>query len=290
MGFERRYTMFKNITLLTIVLGALALLTVPGAFADRAYSDQSGDAGTAPDVTAVRASHDAAGTIVFTVTTNQPVLAPDGTLYVYIDSDRNPATGLPVRGLGADHLFSHGGEYGTGFLWHVNGNFISFDFTSTLQTSYGGGTLTARVNRSDVGNPERFAFLVEAERDDENDATTNDADFAPDAAPFYEYSLVAVALAVGKPVAASKPVAGKAFTLSAAVTRSDGMPLALATMTCKAKAGAAWLRVSGRIANGSARCSMKIPKTAEGKMLRGTLTVSTDDTAAVSRPFAHRIG
>ena len=40
--------MLKHVTLLAIALAALALLAVPGALADRAYSDQSGDAGTAP--------------------------------------------------------------------------------------------------------------------------------------------------------------------------------------------------------------------------------------------------
>ena len=238
----------------------------------------------------MRASHDAAGNLTFTVSTNQVALALDATLYVYIDSDRNPATGLRVHGLGADHYFSHDGQYGTGFLAHVSGNHIILEFTSTLLTSYGGGNLTARLNRSDVYDAQRFAFLVEAERDDENDATPNDADFAPDAAPFYQYSFGAVSLIVGKPVATTKPLAGKAFTVSAPVTRSDAAPFLTGTVACRAKAGAVSLRASGRIANGSARCTMRIPKAAKGKMLRGTLTVSTDGAPAVTKPFAQRIG
>jgi hypothetical protein len=280
--------MLKNFTLLATAMATMALLAVGGAYADRAYSDPAGDSASAPDVTAVRASHDAGGTITFVATLNQPDLAPDAGIYVYIDSDRNPSTGLPFRGLGADHIFSHDGEYGTGFLLHVVGNLIMLDFETSLITGYGAGTLTARVHRSDLDDTERFAFLVEAERDDGIDETTNDADFAPDAAPYFDYSLVPVALTVGKP--AGKPVAGKSFVVTAAVTRSDGDPFAAGKVTCKAKAGTASLRTTGGVAGGAARCAMKVPKRARGKLLRGTLTVSTDDAAAVTRPFSYRIG
>ena len=283
--------MHKQITLVSVLVCGLALLAVPGALADRAYSDPAGDSGTAPDVTAVRTTHDSAGTITFSATTNQPVLASDASVYVYVDSDRNPATGLPVRGLGADHFFSHDGEFGAGFVFHVNGNFLAVDFRSTLATSYTAGTLTARINRSDLGNTDKFAFLIEAERDDQNDSTPNDSDFAPDAGPFFEYSLVAIALTVGKPVGVpGKPVAGKSFVLTAPVTRSDGQAFTAGTVTCKAKAGEVPLSARGRIVDGAARCSMRIPKTAKAKMLRGSLMVSGDDAPAVTRPFAYRIG
>jgi hypothetical protein len=280
--------MLKHITLLATAMAILALLAAGGANADRAYSDPAGDSASAPDVTAVRTSHDSGGTITFVATTNQPDLAPDARIYVYIDSDRNPNTGLPIRGLGADYIFNHDGEYGTGFLFHVVGNFLMFDFESTLITGYGAGTLTARINRSDLDGVERFAFLIEAERDDGVEETTNDADFAPDAAPYFEYSLIPVSLTVGKP--AGKPVAGKTFVLTAPVTRSDGDPFAAGKVTCKAKAGVTTLRTAGSIAGGAARCSMKVPKIAKGKLLRGSLTVSADDALAVTRPFSYRIG
>jgi hypothetical protein len=283
---EKEDDMHKQITLASILVCGLALLAVPGALADRAYSDPAGDSGTAPDVTAVRTTHDSAGTITFSATTNQPALASDASVYVYVDSDRNPATGLPVRGLGADHFFSHDGE----FVFHVNGNFLAVDFTSTLATSYAAGTLTARINRSDLGNTDKFAFLIEAERDDEDDSTPNDADFAPDSGPFFEYSLVAIALTVGKPVAvAGKPVAGGRFMLTAPVRRSDGQPFTAGTVTCKAKAGGVPLSARGRVVAGAARCSMRIPKSAKAKMLRGSLTVSGDDAPAVIQTFAYRI-
>jgi hypothetical protein len=279
-------------TLLSALVGVVALVAASGASADQAYTDPAGDSGTAPDVTAVGAAHDSAGTISFTVTTNQPVLPLDASVDIYIDSDRNPATGLPVRGLGADHFFYHDGEFGGGLLLHVMGNLMVVDLSSTLTTSYGAGTLLARINRIDLDDTQSFRFLVETERDDDNDATVDDSDAAPNGPPFYEYTLARpLSLAVGKPSGASGgPVAGKAFMITAPVTRSDGQPFSSGTIACKAKAGPMALRAAGRVANGAARCSMRIPKTAKGKQLRGRLTVSTTGaTAPVTRPFAFRI-
>ena len=280
----------NKLTIASILAGALALLTVPGAFADRSYADPAGDSGTAPDMTAVRVSHDAGGTLTFAVTTNQAVLDPAASIYVYVDSDRDPATGFPIRGLGADHFFGHSGELGTGFLFSVSGNFIIIDFTSTLTSSYAGGVLTAQINRSDLSDVEQFTFLVEAERDDENDATPNDADFAPDAAPLYEYSLFPLTLTVGSPRAnPARPVAGKPFAVSAAVARSDAQAFLTGKVSCKARVGTASLRSAGTVSGGAARCAMRLPKTAKGKTLRGTLTVSTDDAPPVTRSFSYRV-
>ena len=60
-----------RIPIALIVVG-FALLAVPGAFADRSYSDPAGDSGAAPDITGVTVAHDAAGVVSFAVTTNQP--------------------------------------------------------------------------------------------------------------------------------------------------------------------------------------------------------------------------
>jgi hypothetical protein len=283
--------MDTQITLFSVLVCPLALVAVPGAHAERAYTDPAGDSGTAPDVTAVRAAHDAARNITFTATTNQPLLAADATVYVYVDADRNATTGLPVRGLGVDYFFSHDGQFGTGFLAEVSGNYPFLDFQSSLLTGYVAGTLTARINRSDLGDTEKLAFLIEAERDDENDATVNDADFAPDAAPFYEYSLASLALTVGKPAGITgKPTSGKTFVVAAPVTRSDGATFTAATVACKARVGSVSVSATRRIASRSARCAMKITRGAKGKMLRGSLTVSAEDAPAVTSPFAYRIG
>ena len=81
-----------------------------------------------------------------------------------------------------------------------------------------------------------------------------------------------------------KPVAGKAFVVSAVVTRSDAATIASGQVTCQAKAGKQTLRSSGSLNGGTARCAMRIPKGVKGKVLRGSMTAQVDD-ATVTKAF-----
>jgi len=273
--------------IVTLVVAGLALLAVPGALADGAYSDPAGDSGVAPDITAVSVGHDAAGVVTLRVTTNQPTLAPDAALWGWIDADVNPSTGLPVRGLGVDHFFLADADGGV--IFHVTPAGFTIDFDSSFTASYAGGTLTARLQRSELGQSERFAFVVEADQDDA-EGNTLAADYAPDGAP-YEYSFVQAALVVtvGKPLGTpGQPRAGKAFVVSAPIARSDGHPVG-GTATCKARVGSSPLRAAGRLLGGSVRCSMRIPKDAKGKTLRGSLGVSVTGASTATKSFAFRI-
>jgi hypothetical protein len=274
----------------TIIVGiaSLAVLAVPGALADRGYSDPAGDSGVAPDITAVSVGHDSAGFVTLTVTTNQPALAPDAGFWGYIDADVNASTGMPVRGLGADHFFL--AQADGGVIAHVSGTGFTIDFDSTFTSSYAGGMLTARFQRSELGQTERFAFVLEADQDDA-DGNTLAVDYAPDGAP-YEYSFAQAPLVVtiGKPLPTTgQPRAGKAFVVSAKIARSDGQPAAAGTATCRAKIGSAPLRAAGRVLDGLARCSMRIPKNAKGKTLRGTLGVSVPGASTATKPFSFRV-
>ena len=272
---------------IALIVVAFALLAVPGAFADRSYSDPAGDSGAAPDITGVTVTHDAAGVVSFAVTTNQPVLVPEASFWGFIDTDRNASTGFPVRGLGAEHFFLADADGGV--LFHVDGAFLTVDFDSSFSASYANGTFTARLNRSELGSTEKFAFLVEADHDDANGDTVG-TDYAPDAPPFFEYSFVPLALTVGPPASAPKlPVAGKRFVVSAAVTRSDTQPFAAGSVTCSARAGKLVLKPAASVGGGSARCAMKVPKSAKGKLLRGSVTVSAEDSGPVTRAFSYRI-
>jgi hypothetical protein len=277
--------MWKTIPLAVAVQ---ELLAVPGAPADSSYSDPAGDSGVAPDITAVSVGHDAAGLVTLTVTTNQPTLPPDAVFWGFVAAAVNASTGMPVRGLWADHFFLADADGGV--IFHVTGAGFTIDFDSTFTASYAAGKLTARFQRGELGESERFAFVVEADQDDA-DGNTLGADYAPDGAP-YEYSFVQAPLVVtvGKPVAmGGQPHAGKAFVVSSPVTRSDGEPLAAGTVTCKAKVGPAPLRATGRLLGGSARCSMRVPKHAKGKILRDTLAVSAESATTVTKSFAFRI-
>jgi hypothetical protein len=271
---------------ITFAILALALLVVPGALAERSFTDPAGDSGPAPDITAVRVSHDTSGLLSFAVTSNQPALAADAWLWVYMDTDRNASTGQSYRGIGADVIVLSDGDGGV--LFRVQGNSLIFDFESGLQATYANSMFSAQLNRSALGSTDRFSFLVEAEQDDANGDAIG-ADFAPDVAA-YEYSFLPLVLTAGPTASApKKPVAGKRFAVSVPVTRSDGQPFTAGTVRCSAKAGTATLRPVGSVASGSARCVMTIPKKAKGKVLRGSLTVSAEDSAPVTRAFAIRI-
>lgn len=266
---------------------ALALLVVPAASAARTYSDLAGDSGAAPDITSVAISHDDAGWISLAVTTNQPVLSPDALFWGYIDADRDASTGMSVNGLGVDEMFL--GDGTGGLLAHIDGGSFQVAFSSTLTTSYANGVFTARFNRSELGATERFAFAVESELDDANGDTIA-SDHAPDAPPGYEYSFVPLSLTMGSPAGAPKaPVSGKRFVVSAAVTRSDGQPFAAGNVTCTARAGKVALKPIATTTDGVARCAMKVPKGMSGKTLRGTVTVSAEDSSPVKSAFSFRI-
>jgi hypothetical protein len=275
----------RNTAVLTVL--ALALLVVPGAFADRSFSDPAGDSGAAPDITGIAVSHDAAGIVSFAVSTNQPSLAADATFWGFIDTDRDANTGFQVRGLGADRFFIADADGGV--LFRVSGNTIFIDFNSSFSASYGNGTLTARMNRSELDVSDRFAFLIQADQDDANGDTVA-SDYAPDAPPFFEYSFVPLALTVAPATATPKaPAAGKRFVVSAKVTRSDGQPFAAGDVTCAARAGKVSLKPVAAVVNGTARCGMKIPKGTAGKSLRGSLRVTAEDATPVTRGFTFRI-
>jgi hypothetical protein len=138
------------------IVVAFALLVVPGALADRSYSDPAGDSGVAPDITSVSVAHDSAGFVTLSVTTNQPSLAPDASFFGFVDTDTNAATGLPMHGLGAEHFFLADADGGV--IFHVIGNGFTIDFDSTFSAAYSAGLLTARFQRSELGATERFAF------------------------------------------------------------------------------------------------------------------------------------
>jgi hypothetical protein len=266
---------------------ALGLLVVPGAFGTGSYSDPSGDSGAAPDITSIAVSHDDAGFVSMAVTTNQPTLSEDASFWGFIDADRDVSTGMPLNGLGVDEMFI-GDGFG-GLLAHIDGTSFQIALSSTLTTSYANGVFTARFNRSELGTTDRFAFAVESELDDANgDAIASDD--APDAPPGYEYSLVPLSLTVAAPVGAPKnPVSGKRFVVSAAVTRSDEQPFAAGDVACTARAGKVVLKPVATSVAGAARCAMKVPKGMSGKTLRGTVTVSAEDSSPVKRAFSFRI-
>lgn len=266
---------------------AVTLLAVSGGQAARSYADPAGDSGAAPDITGVAVSHDSAGLVSIAVRTNQPALDPEASFWAFLDTDRDASTGLPIRGIGAELFFLADSDGGA--LFRVTGNLISIEFDSTFTASYTNGVLTARLHRDELGATERFAFFVQSEKDDASGNTIG-SDYAPDGPPWFEYSLARLALTLSTPSGTPRqPVAGKRFVVSVRVARSDAQPFTGGSVTCAARAGSTKLRPASSVGAGSARCAMTVPRGVSGKALRGSVTVSADDSSPVSRPFVFRI-
>ena len=186
--------------ILAAVAAGLALVAVPGALADVSVSDPAGDSGVAPDITGVSIKGDAHGNVALTVTMTQPQMNPDAIVVASFDTDSNPATGDRTGGLGADY-FILADPGGFAFLGEVQAKVTFIHLTSTATVRVEPGKMTIGVNRSDLGDADRFQFAVESDLSDGNGITLG-SDSAPNGPPYPEFQFPAAAsltLSVGKP-------------------------------------------------------------------------------------------
>jgi hypothetical protein len=69
--------------------------------------------------------------------------------------------------------------------------------------------------------------------------------------------------------------AGKKLAVSLAGTENDtNGPIGAGTVACSAKAGAITLRATHTLSNGVATCYFTVPKSAKGKTIHGTVSVT----------------
>jgi hypothetical protein len=264
--------------LLLVATAALALSAAHIAGADSSYNDPAGDSGTAPDITAVTAANDAAGSLTFTVRTNQPALAADAVIDIAFDTDQNSQTG----GSGVEYIFLMSASRWEFMRWDGT-NFVAAGAPSA-NGSYANGVVTFKVSKADLGGVEKFSFWSDAFQVDSNGNLIAE-DTAPNGSDVYLYThskplTLRASTATSTP---AKPVAGKAFTVGTRVTRGDnGAALGSGTVACTVRVGAAPLRATGRVSNGVAVCAMKLPKTARGKLVKVTVKVTFQGVSTTS--------
>ena len=87
---------------------------------------------------------------------------------------------------------------------------------------------------------------------------------------------------LGKPVGVpAKPVAGKRFTFSLPVTRSDtGAPLLTGKMARTRRSAGKVIRHTDSFKAGKARLSFVVPKTAKGKLLKVKIKITASGQTA----------
>ena len=268
--------------LLLVSTAALALGAAQIAQADASYTDATGDSKTAPDITGVTATHDAAGNLTFTVRTSHVSLAADSLVDIAFDTDQNQDTG----GNGVEFFFIIGSTGWEFARW--DGSKFTAAGAPSANGSYANGVATFKISKADLGGVEKFTWWADSFQLDANGNVIAE-DTAPEGTNAYDYALTPLTLRASTAAAVpAKPVAGKAFTVGTRVTRGDnGAALATGTVTCTVRVGTAPLRATGRMRNGVAVCAMKLPKTAKGKLVRVTVKV-TFQGVSTSKTFSAR--
>ena len=226
--------------------------------------DATGDG--SPDITRLRVGSSAAAVTFIVDLANQTELAENQLVVILIDSDVNTETGLN----GVDMLLAMVVDEEVGLLRWNGTQFVD----AASQTAYGyyyDGFRLA-VARSELGlttGTLRFfalTFPVES-----GDASPDDT--------FAEYVLAneALTLQIARFTAAKTIVAGKRFTATLQARRSDLAELSSAgDVVCAAKVGTKKVKVTATFPADLATCSGVVPKTAKGKVLKVTVTLTLD--------------
>lgn len=243
--------------------------------ATTAFPDPAGDHDAAPDVTSVRVSDAKSGWITFAITTpNYATLPSESAMVLTIDADSNPETGEGGAELSITLV---GGEV---VLDRWNGQRWARDTPPVQVRARNSRNVVAiDLHVRELHNARRFGFsLLSVDLNTAVEGAVVAVDFAPSDFSYWGHALAnrpALILVATEPVATPRrPRAGRSFTVSLPVTRSDtGRSISSGNVDCRVRAAGVAVRATGRVAQGSATCAFVVPRAAKGKVVRGTITV-----------------
>ncbi len=187
------------------------------------------------------------------------------------------------------------GEVGLG-KW----NGTTYDPVAAPSLTYGYDATGANIhiNRRDLGATNAFDFVVHAisglttDASGNPDTTNAHRDLAPDPGhgTFAYNVLTKLVLKQAAFTTAPSPAkAGARFSASLAATENDtDGPVTGATITCAATLKGKPLPATHSLGNGIASCFWKLPKTAKGLTLHGTITVTKQGTK-LTKTFAAKV-
>ena len=291
---------------ITVVAALAALVSVPaialGSSAATAsnsttYTDSGSGDSQAPDITSVVVSNDDSGQITFKINiSNRPTFTPDMLIGIYMDTDRNAATGYSDA-FGTDYVLElQPGGIGL-FQWDGS-TFSGAADQSTVSSSYGSTGATIQVNARALGGTKGFNFAVVATSGITTDANGNDVftnahdDIAPNPPATWAYTVKAkLTLAVNGFTTTPAPAkAGRTFSAGLAVSQSDtANAVQRGTITCSARVAGQPLQLTAkRIVQGIAVCVWLVPSSARGKAIRGSIGVTVQGVR-VGRTFSARV-
>jgi hypothetical protein len=251
---------------LTVAAACIAAQSAPAAGSPVTLIDPPLDAtGKAPDITSTVVTSDDSGLVRFRINiANQERLASDSKLFLYIDSDRNAATGSPDA-QGAEFQLIVDGSVGMFSFSRWNGTSFMPSAWSGRVAWWSGATVT--LNRLDIDGAAAFNFFV---RTSQSSGAQEYADIAPTSGA-WPYEVVpggklAPEVQSATAYMPAAPKAGYAFGIRRIALRLDnGQIVAPDSFTCTAKVGRSPLRRRGA-------CTFAVPASARWKKLTLALT------------------
>ena len=253
----------------------------------QSFADSTGEDASAPDITSIDVSNTDAGLITFHIAiSNRPTFTSDMAVLVWLDTDANAATGDP-QSLGAEYVI----ELDSGAVGLFKWNGTTYDnapSSTTLTYAYDASGATIHIGTQDLDGTKAINFGADAISGITTDASGNadftnaHSDLAPDPGHgFFNYSVL-TKLTLKQTAFAYTPKPAKSgarLTATLAATESDTSgPVAGATISCVATIKGVKLRATHSLANGVASCFWKVPKTAKGKTLIGSITITLKGT------------
>ena len=201
---------------------------------------------------------------------------------IFFDTDSNPATGGGATGVsvGAEYVIDITANGALLSTW-TGSSFVAVTPQPRIPMAWIDGFGPAiKVGLGDLGNPQTFNFVFVT-------SNAGDLDLAPDTGA-WSYRLTPFALTAG-PVAVGSARAGKSFVARMAMVRSDfDVALDQGTIACAARVGDTSLAGRGTFARRHVACTWRLPRSARGNQLKGTIAV-TFAGANASRAFHVRV-
>jgi hypothetical protein len=295
------------LTLGVVLLLAAAVVALPTSALARSetatansqtFTDSTGEDPNGADVTSIVVSNDDPGLITFKINiSNRPALTADMFMLLYLDTDQQASTG-DTKAFGADYLIEL--DPGSVNLFKWNGSdYTAAPSQTSVTYTYDSTGATIHASAADLGGTKAFNFGLDAATGVTTDASGNadfskvHDDFAPDLGHgFFSYQvLTKLVLSVQSFTTSPKTAkSGKTFAANLAATENDTTgPVQAGTVACSATVGTKHLSATAhRVANGIATCSWSLPRTAKGKTLHGTVSLTVKGTTVV-RSFTAQV-
>lgn len=251
--------------------------------APSSFADSSADQDAAPDITSVRVSDAKDGWISFAISTpNYATLPGEAVLLLSLDLDNKAGTGDN----GAEGLITAiGGEVQLE-RWDAQAEaWVGDRLPTRLRVRNAGNVVTVDLHRSELVDAARFGFSVTSADLDLGSEAILGADFAPEDGTFWRYTLAnkaAFRLLAARPLGEpARPRAGRPFTISLPVSRSDTKRgITSGTVICNVTADGTKVRATGRVRAGKGQCSLVVPTRAS--TIRGSLTVRSSGSSVTA--------